>query len=80
MMSYNDVTIVCSHLYGGKTTVHAQQNHHSFICTSASIHAKNPKYYGESKPHVVSFPYPFSMPVTLSPRYFSVPLYHSLIY
>ena len=39
----------------------------------------NPTYYKSSKP-LCLFPNPFSMSVTLSPRYFSAPLYQILIY
>ena len=48
-----------------------------FICTSAGIHARTLNTINAFKP-LCLFLNPISMPVTLSPRYFSAPLYQSL--
>ena len=70
--------IICSDLPAGKAL------HMHTITTNGHLHicwhpCQNPKYYESSKPlHL--FPNPIFVPVTLSPRYFSVPSYQSLIY
>ena len=61
---------------GRKTTVHAHQK----CCSSAHLPAsmpESPNTINASKP-LCLFLNPNSMPVTLSPRYFSVPSYWSL--
>ena len=50
-----------------------------FVCKCAGIHVGIPYYYESFESHHLFFS-PLSMPVTLSPRYFSVPLYWSLMY
>ena len=77
-MSYQDVMIICSDLPAGKLL-------HMYIGTTMfHLHIcwhphQNPKYYKSPEPlHL--FSNPFSMPVTLSPRYFGVSLCQSLIY
>ena len=78
MMSLHDIMIICSDLPVGKPL-------HMCIGTAmVSLHicrhpCWNPKYYKSSEPlHL--FPDLIIMPVTLSPRYFGVPSYWSLIY
>ena len=78
MMSYHDVMIVCSDLPVEKPLcMHIGT---AMVCLHICRHPHwNPKYYKSSKP-LCLFPNLIFMPVTLSPRYFSVPLYQSLIY
>ena len=82
MRDPHDIILGChDHLLSsssGKTTVHV---HWNCQCSSAHLwHPHwNPKYYESSKP-LCLFPNPFSMPVTLSLRYFGAPSYQSLIY
>ena len=78
MMSHSDIMIVCSIFPVGKplcmciqtTIVHLQ------ICQCPHW---NPLLL-EKLQTSSSFFKPISVPVTLSPRYFSVPLYQSLVY
>ena len=78
MTSYNDVMIVCSDVSVGNHCTCAEELP-LFVCLPASVHTEDTEYYGESKPHPL-FSKPFSVPVTLSPRYFSAPSYCRLIY
>ena len=78
MTSYHDITIVCSDLLVGKP-LH-MHNGTAMVRLHICWHPhQNPKYYKSSKP-LCLFPNPIFMPVTLSPRYFGVPSYWSLIY
>ena len=78
MTSHIDVMIICSDLPAGKPL---------HMCTGTAMvclhicqcQCHNPNYYESSEPlHL--FLNPSSMPVALSPRYFGVPSYQSLIY
>ena len=73
--------VVCSDLPVGKPL--CMHTRTADVCLHIHWHPHwNPKYYESSEP-LCLFPDPIFMPVTLSPlspMYFSVPLYLSLIY
>ena len=70
--SWNYVTIVCCFIWGRKIPCKCTVESHQLACTTTDV--PNPS------PHepLYKFCIPISMPVTLSPRYFGVPLCHSL--
>ena len=63
--------------FGGKTTVHVQRRCHSLSVHLMASLPESPVTIATPKPHPL-FLIPNFMPVTLSPRYFGVPLYWSL--
>ena len=78
MASPHDVMIICSDLPAGKPLCMHAQTANVCLCI-CQCPPQNPKYYKSSEP-LCLFPNLNSLPVTLSPRYFSVPSYWSIIY
>ena len=81
-MSYYDVTIVCSPILAGKPLhMHrrtATVRLHTLPASTPNNRLQQKFQFGLVFRCLVSEP--ISVPVTLSPRYFSVPSYHRLVY
>ena len=77
VMSFYDIRIICSILLVGKPLHMHRGNAIVHLPHLPASPPESPVTIATSKPHCLFFNLNF-MPVTLSPRYFSVPLYQSL--